>query len=171
MYLQKVISKKNLFFLNYLFVGILKVNDPDPHPDPDPLVRGMDPLIQIRIRIHTKMSWIRNTARFPAISTYFMSYFLIGYKTARVLWCPRICCLSTTPASSPGFLCSFLFKFSTFTSTLCLAFSLVVYIVSCSLIGLCVELSSLYPVSSLQVRLPNYALIQHTSDKLIILIM
>jgi len=26
-------------------------------PDPDPLVRGMDP----RIRIHTKMSWIRNT--------------------------------------------------------------------------------------------------------------
>jgi hypothetical protein len=28
-------------------------------PDPDPLVRGMDPLI--RIRIHTKMSWIRNT--------------------------------------------------------------------------------------------------------------
>jgi hypothetical protein len=27
-------------------------------PDPDPLVRCMDP----RIRIHTKMSWIRNTA-------------------------------------------------------------------------------------------------------------
>ncbi len=26
-------------------------------PDPDPLVRGMDP----RIRIHPKMSWIRNT--------------------------------------------------------------------------------------------------------------
>ncbi len=26
--------------------------------DPDPLVRGMDP----RIRIHTKMSWIRNAA-------------------------------------------------------------------------------------------------------------
>jgi hypothetical protein len=30
----------------------------DPNPDPDPLVRGMDP----RIRIPTKMSWIRNTA-------------------------------------------------------------------------------------------------------------
>jgi hypothetical protein len=29
----------------------------DPNPDPDPLVRGMDP----RIRIHSKMSWIRNT--------------------------------------------------------------------------------------------------------------
>jgi hypothetical protein len=28
-------------------------------PDPDTLVRGMDPRIQIRI--HTKMSWIRNT--------------------------------------------------------------------------------------------------------------
>jgi hypothetical protein len=27
-------------------------------PDPDPLVRGMDP----RIRIRTKMSWIRKTA-------------------------------------------------------------------------------------------------------------
>jgi hypothetical protein len=26
---------------------------------PDPLVSGMDP--RIRIRIHTKMSWIRNT--------------------------------------------------------------------------------------------------------------
>ncbi len=28
--------------------------------DPDPLVRGMDP--RIRIRIHPKMSWIRDTA-------------------------------------------------------------------------------------------------------------
>ncbi len=28
-------------------------------PDPDPLVRGMDP--QIQIQIHTKMPWIRNT--------------------------------------------------------------------------------------------------------------
>ncbi len=50
---------KNLFF-----AGILKVNDEnsririqDPDPIPDPLVRGMDP----RIRIHPKMSWIRNT--------------------------------------------------------------------------------------------------------------
>ncbi len=31
----------------------------DPHPDLDPLVGGMDP----RIRIRTKISWIRNTAR------------------------------------------------------------------------------------------------------------
>ncbi len=56
MYLQKVT----------FFAGILKVNDEnsririqDPDLIPDPLVRGMDPRIQIRI--HTKMSWIRNT--------------------------------------------------------------------------------------------------------------
>ena len=49
---------------NEFFAGILKVNDEngripiqDPDPDPNPLVRGMDP----RIRIHPKMSWIRNT--------------------------------------------------------------------------------------------------------------
>ncbi len=70
MYLQKVISRKTFFELpGSFFVGILKVydeksririQDPDPNPDPDPLVRGMDP--RIRIRIHTKMSWIRNTA-------------------------------------------------------------------------------------------------------------
>jgi hypothetical protein len=32
----------------------------DPDPNPDPLVRVMDP----RIRIHPKMSWIRNTASY-----------------------------------------------------------------------------------------------------------
>jgi hypothetical protein len=47
-------KKKNL--------GILKVNDENSRiriqePDADPFVRGMDP----RIRIHTKMSRIRNT--------------------------------------------------------------------------------------------------------------
>jgi hypothetical protein len=31
----------------------------DPDPNPDPLVRGTDP--RIRIQVHTKMSWIRNT--------------------------------------------------------------------------------------------------------------
>jgi len=38
---------------------ILKVNSRIriPDPSPDSLVRGMDP----RIRIHPKMSWIRNT--------------------------------------------------------------------------------------------------------------
>jgi hypothetical protein len=45
---------KNCFFC------VLKVTedfDTDSHPHPDPLVRGTDP----RIRIHTKMSRIRNT--------------------------------------------------------------------------------------------------------------
>jgi hypothetical protein len=51
-----------MFKLTLFFVGILKVNDEKSRiriqdPDPDPLVRGMDP----RIRIHSKMSWIRNT--------------------------------------------------------------------------------------------------------------
>ena len=36
--------------------------DSDPDPDMDSLLRGMDPGIRIRIRIHHKMSWIRNIA-------------------------------------------------------------------------------------------------------------
>ncbi len=48
-----------------MFLGLLDPDpdplvrgmDPEPHPDQDPSVRGMDP----RIRIHAKMSWIRNT--------------------------------------------------------------------------------------------------------------
>jgi hypothetical protein len=62
-YLQKVTSRKNCV-KKLVFAGILKVNDEksririqDPNLDPDTLVRGIDP----RIRIHTKMSWIRNT--------------------------------------------------------------------------------------------------------------
>jgi hypothetical protein len=66
---NRKIKKQIIFFL------ICKVNDensrlgihdpdPDPdkyqYPDPDPSVTGMD--TQIRIRIHTKMSWIHNTA-------------------------------------------------------------------------------------------------------------
>ncbi len=47
---------------NKFVAGILKVTDKNSRiriqdPDPDPSVRGMDP----RIRIHPKMSWIRNT--------------------------------------------------------------------------------------------------------------
>ncbi len=51
-----------VFFL--LFVYENDVNVPsksNTNPDPDPLVWGMDPRIQIRIWIHTKTSWIRNT--------------------------------------------------------------------------------------------------------------
>ncbi len=53
-------SKKNLdsyCFVTY-FGFFLSLKD---DPDPDPLVRGMD--LRIRIRIHTKMSWIRSTAK------------------------------------------------------------------------------------------------------------
>jgi hypothetical protein len=45
------------------FAGLLKVNDENSRTriqDPDQLVRDMDS--RIRIRIHPKMSWIRNTA-------------------------------------------------------------------------------------------------------------
>jgi hypothetical protein len=37
--------------------------------DPDPLVRGMDP--RIRIRIHTKISWIRNTDFFLVVTLFY----------------------------------------------------------------------------------------------------
>ncbi len=59
-------SKKNLdsycFATSFwLFSSENYVNIPSKsNLNPDPLVRGMDPRIQIRIRIHTKMSWIRN---------------------------------------------------------------------------------------------------------------
>ncbi len=46
---------------NYFFAGVLKVSDENSRiriQDPDPLVRGM---VDPRIRIHLKMSWIRNT--------------------------------------------------------------------------------------------------------------
>ncbi len=78
--------QKKIVLKNYFFAGILKVNEENSKirfqdPDPDPLVRGMDP----RIRIHTKMSWIRNTGRY---GTYIdegvvgsgLGLFLIGPK-------------------------------------------------------------------------------------------
>jgi hypothetical protein len=49
-----------MFKQKLFFVGILKVNDEKGRiriQDLDPLIRGMDP----QIRIHSKMSWIRNT--------------------------------------------------------------------------------------------------------------
>ncbi len=50
-------NKQQNFLKNYfLLASKVKKQDPDPHPDP--LVRGMDP----RIRMHTKMSLIRNTS-------------------------------------------------------------------------------------------------------------
>jgi hypothetical protein len=52
-------NKQKTFFFNWFFVGVLKVKDENSRiriQDPDPLVRGMDH----RIRIHPKISWIRN---------------------------------------------------------------------------------------------------------------
>ncbi len=50
--MQKNFVKK-ISFLLASWRSMKKYKD----PNPDPFVRGMDP----RIRIHTKMSWIRNT--------------------------------------------------------------------------------------------------------------
>jgi len=58
MYLQKVISKKNFFFVDTFKIAY--ENNRIRIQNPDPLVRGMDPRIQIRIRIRTKISWTRN---------------------------------------------------------------------------------------------------------------
>ncbi len=59
MYLPSKSNKqKNFFEISFLLASwrpMTKIAD----PDPDPLVRGMDP--GIRIWIHTKISWIRNT--------------------------------------------------------------------------------------------------------------
>ncbi len=89
------------------FSGILKVNDeniririqdpdldpdpnpnpdlnPDLNPDPDPLVRGMD----LRIRIHAKMSWIRNTAFSVSIFLFYNTYILNN----RSLHCTLLSC-------------------------------------------------------------------------------
>jgi hypothetical protein len=59
MYLQKDILEVNDE------ISRIRIQDPDPdlNQDPDPLVRGMDPRVRILIRIHPKMSWIRNTDR------------------------------------------------------------------------------------------------------------
>ncbi len=64
MKLQKVISRKicvkKLVFCRHLEDQWRKYQDPDPNSDP--LVRGMD----LRFRIHPKMSWIRKTALWEA---------------------------------------------------------------------------------------------------------
>ncbi len=53
-----VASKSKFLLPSWRSLTKILKQDPetDPELDADPLVRGMDP----RIRIHTKMSWIRN---------------------------------------------------------------------------------------------------------------
>ncbi len=71
MYLQKVISRK------LVFIGILKVNAKNSRIRIDIQIwiriRGMDPRIQIRIWLHTKMSWICNTAMQQSPAVHYKS--------------------------------------------------------------------------------------------------
>ncbi len=71
MYLQKVISRKTyfLFVFCWRLEGQLRKQQ-----DPNPLVRGMDP----RIRIRTKMSWIRNSTSCHVLFVGIMS--TVTYK-------------------------------------------------------------------------------------------
>jgi hypothetical protein len=74
-----------MFKQKLFFVGILKVNDEKSRiriQDPDPLVRGMDP--RIRIRIHSKMPWIRNTDFYNTIQCN-ISFFSAGLYNVHVL--------------------------------------------------------------------------------------
>ncbi len=45
-----------------------------------PFVRGMDPRIRIRFRIHTKMSWIRNTGIYPVRILMDSGFYCSPYK-------------------------------------------------------------------------------------------
>jgi hypothetical protein len=65
-------------FLLFIFENDVHVPS-DPSPDLDPLVRGMDPLIQIRFWIHPKMSWIRNTA------FYYLPSFPVAFPSHPIL--------------------------------------------------------------------------------------
>jgi hypothetical protein len=56
-------------------MSMTKIAGSGPHPDP--LVRGMDPRIQIQIR--TKMSWIRNTAQRYAFSKFTLFHSVQNY--------------------------------------------------------------------------------------------
>ncbi len=69
MFIQKVISRK-LYFKNFFFWRL--ESQWRKKQDPDPLVRGMD----LRIRIYTKISWIRNTARYTSICTLWLRRYL-----------------------------------------------------------------------------------------------
>jgi len=52
---------RKTFFLNLLFVGVLKVNDENSRIRIQIRIHYSE--AWIRIRIHTKMSWLRNTGK------------------------------------------------------------------------------------------------------------
>jgi hypothetical protein len=62
--------------------------------DPDPLVRGMDP--RIRIRIHVKMSWIRNTGILPRAGG------VVQVQTAGSSWAGGVAEVQTAGSSWAG---------------------------------------------------------------------
>jgi hypothetical protein len=54
---------------NLIFCILIATEDFGMDPHPNPLVIGTDPRIQIRIRIYTKMSRIRNTKKLTCKET------------------------------------------------------------------------------------------------------
>jgi hypothetical protein len=64
------------------------LQDPHPRLEQDSLVRGMDPRVQIRIRIHTKMAWIRNTG--PNLSAYVVLDFYSAKKLVVAAGKPKL---------------------------------------------------------------------------------
>jgi hypothetical protein len=80
----------------------IRIQDPDPNPDPDPLVRSIDP--RIGIRIHPKMSWIRNTAVYYNAFTVTAEQTPVAnpWRPRRHPWSERGTHQVTTPGLPPG---------------------------------------------------------------------
>jgi hypothetical protein len=91
MYLKKVISRN--FFLK-VFVGILKVNDENSRTGS--ISQRHDP----RIRIHTKMSWIRNTAKGSVLATVCEPYIKGKKKIVEIFLAKRYLDLLPPPPPS-----------------------------------------------------------------------
>ncbi len=66
-------KQKNLFKKNVLLLASWRSMTKIAGSGSITVVRGMDPGIQIRIRIHTKMSWIRNTVYGKNFLFFFIS--------------------------------------------------------------------------------------------------
>ncbi len=83
---------------------------PDPDPDPDSLVRGVD----LRIRIHTKKSWIQKTDRnfecrhtiITSLSRSACAWGVCNSCTCHSQWLGRICRRSPCTSSVSCRLCA-----------------------------------------------------------------
>jgi hypothetical protein len=76
--IRKILKINHFFAFLQPKSHLRKDREPNPDQDPDPVVRGMDPLI--RIQIHTKMSWIRNTGIFIPFSCGRIGSSLSGWE-------------------------------------------------------------------------------------------